>query len=128
MDPFWEDALETGDVAALREILDRGGDVNARDHHGQTALMRAAHAGQRELTELLLSHGADANVTAKYGLSALMLAVVARREDVARRLAGSGCDLALTGSGAPGFAGKTAADLALAANLPDLARELSPKK
>jgi ankyrin repeat protein len=61
---------------------------------------------------LLIDHGAALDVTAKYGLSALMLAVINRHEGIARRLVAAGADLALRGSGAPGFAGKTARALA----------------
>lgn len=35
-----------------------GEDVNARDRHGQTALMVAAHAGHREVVETLIAYRA----------------------------------------------------------------------
>jgi ankyrin repeat protein len=53
------------------------------------------------------------NVTAKYRLSALMLAIVAGHAEIASSLARAGADLTLQGGGAPGFAGKTAYDLAV---------------
>jgi hypothetical protein len=65
-------------------------------------------------------------VTAKFGLSAAMLAVLTGYEDVARELASAGADLRLTGTGAPGFAGRTAADLARERGLFALVRDLSP--
>jgi hypothetical protein len=43
-----------------------------------------------------------------------MLAVLNGHREVAAALIGAGADLTLKGSGAPGFAGKTACDLALA--------------
>jgi hypothetical protein len=64
------------------------------------------------------------DVTAKYGLSALMLAVLNGHADVARELARAGADLSLLGSGAPGFAGRTARDLAAARGMHELAAEL----
>ena len=70
--------------------------------------------------------GAALDVTAKYGLSATMLAVVNQHEQVARALADAGANLCLVGSGAPGFAGKTAAQLAAELNLGELAKALSP--
>jgi ankyrin repeat protein len=88
--------------------------------------MLAAHAGHREIVETLIAHRANPNHTAKYGLSALMLAIVAGHVDVARLLAVAGADLSLQGSGAPGFAGKTAYDLAVDRDMRDLLALLKP--
>lgn len=106
--------MADGDVASVRRLLAVGFDIDARDRHGQTALMRAAHLGHLEIVETLVASGADLDVTAKYRLSALMLAIVAGHAAVARVLARAGTDLSLTGSGAPGFAGKSAYNLAAA--------------
>src|SRR5438270_837295 len=89
--------------------------------------MVAVHAGHREVVEALIAHRANLNVTAKYGLSALMLAIVAGYTDIARLLADAGADLSLRGSGAPGFAGKTAYDLAVEREIPELFAVLKPK-
>ena len=126
MENAWERAITRGDVEAVRELLRAGADVNARDRHGQTALMLAAHRGYRELVAILVEGGADLNVTAKFSLSALMLAITAGHVDVARVLARAGADLRIRGSGAPGFAGKTAHDLAVGLSLEDLYAELRP--
>ena len=127
MDAGWEDAIKRGDIHSIRDLLARGSDVDARDRHGQTALMLAAHAGHREVVEILIAHGANLNITAKYGLSALMLALVAGHADVAGLLAGAGADLGLRGTGAPGFAGKTAHDLALERGMDALSAALEPR-
>jgi uncharacterized protein len=126
LEQAWEGAVTRGDVETVQELLRAGADINARDRHGQTALMLAAHRGDRELVEILVEGGADLNVTAKYNLSALMLAVTAGHVGVARLLAGAGADLRVRGSGAPGFAGKTAHDLALGLGMEDLYAELRP--
>jgi ankyrin repeat protein len=121
----WAEALERGDADALERLLTEGADPDARDRHGQTGLMRASHAGQAAVVALLIRHGAALDVTAKFGLSALMLAVVAGHGEVARQLARAGADRTLRGSGAPGFAGKTARDLAFDRGLRDLAAALA---
>lgn len=108
----WERASAAGDVGVLDRMLRGGHDIDATDGYGQTALMRAAHAGQRRTVEWLIAHGADLDHSSKFHLSALMLAVTAGQHDIARALVRAGADTSLTGSGAPGFAGKTAADLA----------------
>lgn len=127
MDAAWEDAIKCGDIGAVHDLLGRGADVDRRDRHGQTALMLAAHAGHRELVETLIAHRANLNITAKFGLSALMLALVAGHVEVARILAKAGADLSLRGTGAPGFADKTAYDLAVERGMWELSEELKPQ-
>lgn len=127
MNTNWERAIRQGDVEAVRRHLRSGVDINALDRYGQTALMLAVHRGHGEIVQLLVEHGADLNVTAKYNLSALMLAVVAGHENIARLLARAGADLSIKGSGAPGFAGKSAYDLAVSRQMEELYEELKPK-
>ncbi len=122
----WEQAAKAGDAASLAAQLADGADVDARDRFGQSALMLAAQRGHLDAVELLVRAGAALDLTAKFGLSATMLAVVNQHEAVARALAAAGADLGLVGSGAPGFAGKSAAQLALDRGLPALARALEP--
>lgn len=127
MDTAWEDAIKHGDLQVVLDLLGRGIDVDARDRYGQTALMLAAHAGHRELVETLIAHRANLNITAKFGLSAVMLALVAGHAEVARLLAKAGADLSLRGTGAPGFADKTAYDLAVERGMLQLSAELKPR-
>lgn len=127
MEKACEDAVTRGDVERVRQLLRAGAEVNARDRHGQTALMLAALRGSREMVETLVEGGADLNLTAKYNLSALMLAVTAGHVGVARLLVRAGPDLRVRGRGAPGFAGKTAHDLAVAGNMERLYAELLPR-
>jgi ankyrin repeat protein len=124
MNAAWESAIRRGDVGTALHLLEEGADVNARDRYGQTALMLAAHAGHLEVVERLIAHGANLDVTAKFGLSALMLAIVAGHQEVARLLARAGADLSLRGTGAPGFAGKMAYDLAVERGMLELSSEL----
>lgn len=127
MDSVWEGAIKRGEVQRVRELLGQGISVDSRDRHGQTALMLATHSGQSAVVEVLIAHRASLDPTAKYGLSALMLAIVAGHADIAQLLADSGADLSLRGSGAPGFAGKTAYDLAIERGMRELFAALKPK-
>lgn len=65
---------ETDDVDELTRILSRVADVNARNQHGMTALMRAAHFGNAEMVRILLEHGADPNLVRNDRFTALALA------------------------------------------------------
>ena len=126
MDAGWTRAVTGGDVVEVRRLLAAGADVNARDRHGQTALMLAAHRGHAALVDALVEAGADLNATAKFHLSALMLAIVAGHSAVALALARAGADRSIRGTGAPGFSGKTAYDLALARDLHTIAAAVNP--
>lgn len=112
MQPGWQNAAKTGHVSALARLLDSGVDINCRDRYGQTALMLASVHGHDEAVRFLLDRNANPDATAKYSLSALMLAIVNRHGRIARMLLDAGADTSIKGSGAPGFAGKTAFDLA----------------
>jgi uncharacterized protein len=55
----------------LRELIDRGSDVNSLDRYGQTVLILVARNGHLEAARVLVEAGADLDRTAKYHLSAL---------------------------------------------------------
>jgi hypothetical protein len=52
-------AAAAGDLQAMRALIQKGADVNARDQSGGTALHVAAGRGDQEATRLLLAAGAD---------------------------------------------------------------------
>ena len=54
-------AARRGDVAAVKALLDKGVDVNAKTHYGATALSYACDKGHTEVVRLLLDRGADPN-------------------------------------------------------------------
>jgi ankyrin repeat protein len=122
----WEQAAKAGNVEPARALLQSGADINAKDRYGHTALMLAAHHGHPALVDLLIEHKADLNVTAKFRLSALMLAVIAGHAEIVRAVVRAGADLSLQGAGAPGFAGKTAYDLAVQRGMEELCEILRP--
>ncbi len=118
----WEEAIRDRETERIVDLINAGIPIDARDRHGQTALMIAARHGWGEVTDLLVDHGANLDVTAKFGLSALMLAVINRHPAVVETLVNAGADVALRGTGAPGFHGKTAAELADGSDQPAVAR------
>jgi ankyrin repeat protein len=124
VDASWEDTIKRRDIDAIRELLSRGADIDARDRYGQTGLMIAAHSGDLEVVATLIENGASLNVTAKFGLSALMLAIVAGHTETARLLIRAGAELSLRGTGPSGFADKTARDLAALREMGELLGEL----
>lgn len=65
---------ETDDVDELAHVLPRVGDVDARNKHGMTALMRAAYRGHERMVRALLEHGADPNLMRNDRFTALALA------------------------------------------------------
>lgn len=73
MKQLWSVA-ECGDANEITAILSRGVDVNARNEHGMTALMRAARLGHAPVVRALLEHGADPNLARNDKFTALALA------------------------------------------------------
>jgi hypothetical protein len=65
---------ESGDVDELVRLLPRVVDVNVRNRHGMTALMKAAFFGHEPVVRLLLEHGADPNLMRTDSFTALALA------------------------------------------------------
>ncbi len=121
MNSDWEEATAQGDTTRVGLLLAQGAEINSRDAHGNTALMRAALKGDFQLVGILAEHRADLDVTAKYNLSALMLAVIGGHTEVVQILVESGADLSIRGSRAvPGFYGKTALNLARDAGRPPI--------
>lgn len=87
-------AVEQGDVAAIKGLVARGEDVNARDG-GYTPLMSAARAGSVEVVNALLDAKADPNLRdcAVNGWTALIHAIHKNRNETARALVERGADV-----------------------------------
>ncbi len=70
------EATRVGDVAAVKSLLDKGADVNAKFRYGATALFKAAERGHTEVVKLLLERGADTTVKDTfYGATAMTWAL-----------------------------------------------------
>lgn len=68
------DAVESGDGAAFRRLLQQEIDVNAPQVDGMTALHWAAYHDDLETAKLLVDSGADVTAQNRYGVSPLSLA------------------------------------------------------
>ncbi|KAM3347531.1 hypothetical protein ACQJBY_021466 [Aegilops geniculata] len=71
--PFMVSA-QSGDVAAVKYFLDRGGDVMKADDEGQTVLHHAVAAGCCKVTEFLLSKGVPVDIDYGRGTPAYLAA------------------------------------------------------
>ena len=65
---------ESGDVDELSRVFANGAQVNARNKHGMTALMRAVYYGHARMVRALLDRGADPNLVRNDRFTALALA------------------------------------------------------
>ena len=70
-------------VEVVQMLLDRGARVDAKDHDGRTALIKASQAGHLEMVRLLLQHGADINIRDGNGRTGWTFAAMSGRLDIA---------------------------------------------
>lgn len=88
--------VQSGDVGAVRRMLDEGADVNGRALLSRyRALYIAAGRGYTEIAELLISRGADVNAYDNdVNETALFAAQEAGHKDLVAMLAAAGARLA----------------------------------
>ncbi len=99
----------TGNADAVRMLIARGADVNAKEpSQNQTALMWAAAERHAEVVKTLIEHGADLQARTKKGFSALHFAAREGDLDVARLLLAAGVDINIRSqpAAAPAGAGR----------------------
>jgi len=64
-------AAQSGELAKIVSLLDRGAAINQRDENGRSALMIATIGGRLDAVQLLLDRGADPNAADHVGRTAL---------------------------------------------------------
>jgi ankyrin repeat protein len=96
------DAAKARDIAAVKAMLQNGGDVNATQGDGMTALHWAATHGDTTLTQMLLAAGANIRATTRLGgITALHIASQGGHANVVAALIAAGADAnAATSTGA----------------------------
>jgi ankyrin repeat protein len=81
------------DFLRVRQLLQRGADVNVRDDDGRTPLFSAVLAGSVGLAGLLLESGADVNARDQDGWTALHFAAQEHETEIASILIARGADV-----------------------------------
>ena len=87
------DVVKTGDAAAARTLLARGGDPNSGDADGSTVLHFAVENDETELIQALLAAGARARVANRHGITPLHLAATNGNATIVQRLIAAGADV-----------------------------------
>ena len=78
------------DIKAIKTYIKNGGDVNARDNDGDTALILATLRNAPEIVKLLINKGANVNIKGIGGETALILAADEGHLEVVKHLIGRG--------------------------------------
>jgi len=88
-------AATDGNLDKIKQVLEKGVNVNATDVDGYTPLTNAIRAGHQEIARLLLEHEADPNTKVKNGETALIMSAFRGQIDIVRLLVEKGADLEL---------------------------------
>lgn len=87
------DAASRGDVEAVREALDAGADLEARDGQGCTALLLATHGNNVDAARELIEAGADVNAKDAMQDSAYLYAGARGLDEILALTLAHGADL-----------------------------------
>lgn len=79
-------AAENGSGEQAKTLPAKGGDVNAQDEYGRTALMKAAERGNLEVVKFFIDKGLDVNAKDKNGQTAVSLASVYDHSQIVQHL------------------------------------------
>jgi len=69
-----EKAMEKDDIAAVKKLIIKGADVNAKDRYGWTPVIRAALANDLDTVRFLIEKGADVRQIGNNGATAFYFA------------------------------------------------------
>jgi len=87
-------AAKEGNIEAVKQHLDAGTDVNAKDNSGWTPMHYvAAYSGHKEIAELLIAKGADVNAMRGGGGTPLHNAALGDHKEIAELLIAEGADV-----------------------------------
>ena len=86
-------AVDRGNIEAIKQHIAAGTDVNVKNEFGLTPLHRAASRGHKEIAELLIAKGADVNAKDKWGWTPLSRAAKNGEKETAELLIANGADV-----------------------------------
>jgi ankyrin repeat protein len=87
------DAAREGKTSTVKDLLDRGAQVDARDKYGSTPLHRAAIHDHTDIARLLLDRGAEVDARDRDGQTPLHWAARNDHTDIARLLLDRGAEV-----------------------------------
>ena len=76
------DAIDEGNIEAVKQHLAAGADVNAKARDATTPLHLAALKGQKEIAELLIDEDANVNAKGTGGRTPLNTAIIFGRKEI----------------------------------------------
>ena len=88
----WHKDISVSDTALVKNLLDEGADINAKDN-GLTLLMKAAAVGHQKTSKLLIDKGADIDAKSNEGGTALIAASMAGYAKIVELLINAGANI-----------------------------------
>jgi ankyrin repeat protein len=87
-------ACEKSDLKAVKDLLDKGVSINARDRDGRQPIIEATYWQHADVVRLLIERAADVNAKKVDGTTALDFAISLRNKEIEQMLrqAGAGSD------------------------------------
>ena len=117
------DAVKSGNRDVVRQLVNKGVDINTKDGDGWTALMLATYYGDGYKTVRLLTElGADLDIQNEDGETALICAIIGKATKSAKILISNGANVSIKDNN-----GRTALMLAIEGNLDEIKELLLPK-
>ncbi len=93
LDKAFLDLCKSGTAVEIRDAINAGANVNAKDNDGVTPLMRAAIENSSVVVKMLLNAGANVNAENKWGQTPLFLAAKKNSPEVLRTLLEAGANV-----------------------------------